>query len=293
MTISKILGLTNPCPHCDAQISRAKKLKNLLFCPACGGSLLPKLETPNDPNTTQKTFLWYFLASLGFALWHTTEYQGWEIGRYIEPVFWLFIMCCVGWIVFELLTGRLYRNGAATGNWIGGVDRLEVVQKDICPAYGTPRTNIPASGVTPCPHCQSQRVSDRYWYKRNMAQAGKVIDSEINQIEDDFFLGCLACGSAFEFQKKDSNREQGKSLLANFLMAVVLVTCLVLALWLFSVGRQQIGWVSQFSYFWLSGAGWFAVALFSRRSSDQQLNVDQRARFLKRLTPDHDHRLSH
>lgn len=292
MKISKILGLTSSCPHCDAQISRAKKLKNLLFCPACGGSLLPKSETPNDPNATQKTFLWYFLASVGFALWHTTEHQGWEIGRYIEPVFWLFIMCCVGWIVFALLTDRLYRNGAATGNWIGGVDRLEVVQKDICPAYGTPRTNIPASGVTPCPHCQSQRVSDRYWYKRNMAQAGKVIDSEINQIEDDIFLGCLACGSAFEFQSKVFNNEQGKSFFQDFFTAIVFIAYFIFLILLFFWGKQQAGWISQFFYFWLSCAGWFALWLFPKLSSDQQPNVDQRARFLKRLMPDHDHQLS-
>lgn len=268
MKISKILGLTSPCPHCDAQISRAKKLKNLLFCPACGGSLLPRSETPNDPNATQKTFLWYFSASVGFALWHTTEHQGWEVGLYIEPIFWLVIMCCVGWIVFALLTGRLYRDGASAGKWLGGVDRLEVVQKDLCPDYGTPRTNFPAFGVTPCPHCQSQRVSDRYWYKRNMAQAGKVISHEINQIEDDLFLGCLACGRTFEFQKSVFNREQRKTVLMTLLVTVVFVVFSVLAFWLFSLGKQQGGGGVQFLYFGLSGAFWFSVLLLPRKMSE-------------------------
>jgi|GEM_PF-4914847 len=268
MKISKILGLTSPCPHCDAQISRIKRLKNLLFCPVCGGSLLLKPEAQHNPDSTQKMFLWYFLASLGFALWHTTEHQGWEIGRYIEPIFWLVIICCVGWIVFALLTGRLYRNGASAGKWLSGVDQLEIVQKDLCPEYGTPRTNLPQSVVVQCPHCQSQRVSDRYWYKRTVAQDGKVISHEINELDGVLFLGCLACGSAFEFQKSVFNREQRKVFLATLLITVVFVVFSILAFWLFSLGKQQSGGVVQFLFFGLSGVFWFSAMLLPKKISE-------------------------
>lgn len=291
MKISKILGLTSPCPHCDAQISRAKRLKNLLFCPVCGGSLLLKPEAQHNPDSTQKMFLWYFLASVGFALWHTTEHQGWEIRLYVEPIISLLLICCFGWIIFALMTGRLYRDGASAGKWLSGVDQLEIVQKDLCPEYGTPRTSLPQSVVVQCPHCQSQRVSDRYWYKRSMAQDGKLISHENNEVEDDLFLGCLACGSSFAFQKSVFNREQRKVVLMTLLVTVVFIAFSVLAFWLFNLGKQQMGWVSQFSCFWLSGASWFAVMLLPKKISEllAPLMPHQDTTFLAAITADDQH----
>ncbi len=190
----------NKCPHCKQEFAKIIKNPYGKFCPHCDIRLFVEgkklLQNKNITKETLRSIIKSFGYSVGFMFLYillniTGFYNYFEQHQFTISFAIIFIV-----IAWE----KWYQKKTAIKVvYLHGVDTLADYKNDNCD-YQYVKENLQ---VHQCPNCQSYRMTDLFWFKR---RTQKSFNNQ--EIEEDNFVGCLKCQTAFTTSIKKNKTNQ-------------------------------------------------------------------------------------
>ncbi len=171
------------------------------------------------------------LASLLIVLYFTYEgvidlfFDGFFYKKYLAM---LFIFLFVTYAVFHTVVFFVHR-GLSINAIKSGSDTISEISQDRCPEYKVyaHQRSGPAYGssssLVSCPHCQSMRLADLYWYKTDRVAQGHTVAVSANNIQENMFFGCLKCGKMFEYVQLLTAKDRRTIIIMAFVFFVAVL----------------------------------------------------------------------
>ncbi len=224
------------CPNCKQSFAKIIKNKYGQFCPKCHIRLF-KTTTKSHENinlnketlkSITRSFLYAIVFTLMLAL---SKVIGiFDLYKQNQTAIMIIFIVVIGLLAFW----DRHKQGQKTSYFSHGVDTLDDYHKDNCD-YKIIKQNLK---IHQCPNCQSYRMTDLFFFKRRCD-----IKFNTQDINDDKFVGCLKCGSAFTIAISTKNK-------ANQFLWLILIgfICMLIALY-FIIASFDILYRGLTSYF--------------------------------------------
>lgn len=251
-----IKGNGGKCPNCN-QFTQPIRNQHRLFCSECHIHLWEKPDSKQliTPVSFKKSIFisiakGFLLALFWLPIWLLMSYykiDDWFSHNQFQS---LFIIAILG--ICFVIDGFINFSKAEQVNYVCGVDKLEDFKSDDTMSYKVLRGHR----IPPCPQCNSHRMANLYWYKRQFLKTG---DNAMPKIltDEEKFVGCLHCQSHYEILPKKYDLSK------LYVFMAVCVFGLVLFLSYQEIIKSYVSDKSILSGIGLFFAGWFYGLLMS------------------------------